>query len=121
MGAQTLNMMPIAASVALAILGVWLMVVSRRATRPTWLALPGVGELSPVTLTVTGLASLLLAYHLFMYAARFDQFRAPLWIVLVVSLLAGGLSLLNDALERLGDQNADRRDDGSDGDGSPGL
>ena len=59
--------------------------------------------MSTVTRSVTGLASALVAYHLFAYAMNMSQFRAPIWIVLSVGVVAPGLSLLVDAIENRAD------------------
>ncbi len=63
------------------------------------LRLPRVGEVSEVTLSLSAVALLVLAYHVVVYSLGIEGFRAPMWAV-----LAGGAcvivgSLLLDAFE----------------------
>ncbi|MDX2115664.1 MAG: hypothetical protein SFZ24_08605 [Planctomycetota bacterium] len=81
-----------------AALGLWLLSRARRDTTEE-IHLAGVGGLSSLTLSVSGLSCLALAYHAFAYAFNFTTFRAPMWIALVGALAAVLLSLLADKLE----------------------
>ncbi|HVZ94974.1 MAG TPA: hypothetical protein VG797_10740 [Phycisphaerales bacterium] len=99
---------PITAPAAMVVLGVtlglaslWLLWRARRnpTPAPAWLRLPGLPAPSKVTYLVAGLAGLIVAYHLFVYGAGFDQFRFPLPLAVGVGALAVIASLAVDALE----------------------
>ena len=103
MVSDPLKMLQVGAAILLGAAGVWLFVSARGQSNGRFFELPGVGRVSTVTRTVSGLASVLVAYHLFAYAMNLAQFRAPIWIVLSIGLVAPGLSLLIDAIENRAD------------------
>ena len=97
-------MLQVGVAILLGAAGLWLFASARGGSKALRFELPGVGRLSSVTRTVAGLASILVAYHLFVYAMGLAQFRAPIWIVLIVGVVAPGLSLLIDAIENRTDE-----------------
>lgn len=86
---------------AIGVAGFWR---SRPARTGPVVALAGVGPFSHVTFGVIGLASLGVAYHIFVYAFGFAQFRAPLWLAFSAATIAVLLSIAIDAMENRSDR-----------------
>lgn len=84
--------------------GLYLMTVWRReGERALKVVLPGVGRVSELTLLVTGLACLWLAYHVAVYTLGASGFRAPAWVALAVGVGSVLASLGVDRLESGGE------------------
>lgn len=87
-----------AAAALLAAIGIYAFIAARRDEPPPY-RLTGVGQISHVTLLVSGIASFAMAYHVIAYALDMREFRAPWWLALTVAAAAVVMSLGVDALE----------------------
>lgn len=93
----------------LALLGVLLLVAPRReGSWATRLRLAGVGEVSTVTVLVSGLVCLVIAYQIGARALGVHPFRVPVWLAVGGGAMAVALSLVTDAIQNAGDRSDDR-------------
>ena len=102
-----------ALGIAVGAIGIAILLITR--TRPRWLegiSLAGVGPVSLVAWALTGLAIIAIGYHVFVHAASLPQFRAPMPLVAIVSVVVIAGSLAIDALDNRHDQSGEDRSDG---------
>lgn len=99
---DTARILMTAAGVMLALAGLGALVIAHRsrASEDPAPRLPLLGPVSIVSAGVVGLACLGVGYHLFVHAAEFTNFRAPLPLALGVGVAAVLGSLGVDGLER---------------------
>lgn len=107
-------MLALAAAGLFAAIGIGVLAAPRFRRKPIQVSLAGVGELSPITVLVSGVASLIVSYHIVAYALGvMAHFRAPLWIVFVGAAVAVLGSIGLDAVDNrrdLEERDSDRED-----------
>ncbi len=93
-----IDWLQVALGAVVACLGLVVLVAARR-DRPSPAALRWFDRLSRVTRVVLGMALVIVAYHIVVYALGLPQFRAPMPIVLVGAAVAVLGSAGVDAME----------------------
>lgn len=94
------TLLALAAAGLFAAIGVVALAAPRFRSKPIQVSLAGVGELSPITVLVIGVSSLIVSYHIVTHALGvMAHFRAPLWIVFVGAVVAILASIGLDAVD----------------------
>ena len=89
----------LAVAVALAIAGGWVIVKIRSGSAPVRVLITPIGDVSPITMLLTGLAFLGIAYHLAVHALGAAAIVAPMPVAMVAAAVVVGGSLLVDWVE----------------------
>lgn len=90
----------LAAAVVFACMGAGVLAAPRLFRSELRFHLAGVGEVGPVTMLVTGVACLILSYHIVVHALGvMAHFRAPMWMAAAGAAVAVLASLGLDAMD----------------------
>lgn len=96
----------LAAGIVFCVLGVVLFIALRTDALPESLRRSALRTLTPITHAVIALALIGVGYHFLAYAMNWTHLRAPLGIAIGVATAAVILSIINDVLEKRGDESS---------------